>query len=164
MRLVRWMLRATSPLWRRTLLYVPVALVPSLLLVAAAYGATVAAGVDPRPFNRSMSAPSLAGFAGSVVFAPVLETLLLAGVISLLQVASKSTVFVAVISAVIWGALHATLGVLAFFGTVWSFFVFSCAFLAWRKISFARAFVAAAVPHALCNATILSLALLLGVT
>ena len=42
-----------------------------------------------------------------------------------------------------------------FFGTVWSFYVFSLGYLAWRPVSYKHALGAAAVPHALVNASAL---------
>jgi len=61
---------------------------------------------------------------------------------------------VATLSALVWGCLHGLADPLffgKFFGTVWNFFVYSCAYLAWRKVSFAHAYVATATPHALHN-------------
>jgi hypothetical protein len=55
--------------------------------------------------------------------------------------------------------LHALLDPLWFFGTVWSFFVMSCAFLGWRKCSYRRAFIAASVPHVLINLTVMTFSL-----
>ena len=64
---------------------------------------------------------------------------------------------VAGISAICWGLLHGLKAPLWFFGTAFSFFVFSCAYLWWRQVSFRHAFAAAALPHALINATVMTL-------
>jgi len=40
------------------------------------------------------------------------------------------------------------------------FFVFSCAYLAWRRVPFSKAFCAALVPHVLGNAVTVSMRLL----
>lgn len=58
-------------------------------------------------------------------------------------------------SALAWGGLHAWFHPLWFFGTVWSFYVFSLGYLAWRPVSYKHALGAAAVPHALVNASAL---------
>jgi hypothetical protein len=84
----------------------------------------------------------------------VFETLLLAFVLNILSNWIKPKLPVAAISALLWGGLHGLYAPIWFFGTVWSFFVFSCAFLAWRERSFRAAFVAAALPHALVNLTV----------
>ncbi len=131
----------------------PLALLPSILLVALAYGAVNALGVNSEHIaapGREVSAGELLGV---VVFAPVVETFLLAVLLWFLSLLSRNFVFVATISALLWASLHATYGALWFFGTVWSFFVFSCAYLAWRNASFVRAYFAAALPHMLINLT-----------
>ena len=94
---------------------------------------------------------------GAVLLAPVVETALLALGVSLLSRLFDRPILVAGASAAIWGLLHGIFGTLWFFGTVWSFFVFSCAFLAWRGHSFRAGFVAAAIPHALVNLSAMSM-------
>jgi hypothetical protein len=42
-----------------------------------------------------------------------------------------------------------------FFGTAWSFYVFSRGYLAWQPVSYKHALGAAAVPHALVNSSAL---------
>ena len=84
--------------------------------------------------------------------APILETALLALGLKAIALLSPNRFFDALVSAVLWGCIHAAFGLLWFFGTVWSFFVFSYAFLVWRPTSFRAAFAAAAVPHAAINA------------
>jgi hypothetical protein len=91
-----------------------------------------------------------------ILFAPVAETLLLALGLKALSAMTQRTSLIVTASAVAWGGLHAISGALRLFGPAWSFFVFSCAFLAWRKKSFGQAFLAATVPHALCNASALT--------
>ena len=66
---------------------------------------------------------------------------------------------VAGVSALLWACLHGLFTLLWFFGVAWSFFVFSCAFIAWRKHSFRHGFIAAWVPHALNNMTGLTIGL-----
>jgi membrane protease YdiL (CAAX protease family) len=147
------LLRPQAPLWRYCLTVFPIALLPSAALFFLASKALQVAGFDIDrllPPSRSASAEE---FLAAVAFAPIAETLLLALVLRLLRLFTGKEVFTAIVSALAWGCLHGAQGFLWFFGTVWSFFVLSCAFLAWRERSFWHAFVAAAVPHALINAT-----------
>jgi hypothetical protein len=92
-----------------------------------------------------------------VIFAPIVETLVLIGGIKVLELISRRSVVLAMLSALAWGLLHGSLGALWFFGTIWSFFVFSCAYLAWRSRSFQAGFIAASMPHALVNLTAMCL-------
>jgi len=92
----------------------------------------------------------------AVVVAPVVETALLGLLVRGLLKLSSRPIFVATISALTWGALHGAFGLLWFFGTVWSFFVFSCAYIGWRERSSREAFIAAAAPHALVNLVVMS--------
>jgi hypothetical protein len=91
----------------------------------------------------------------AIVLAPVVETFCLAGILALLSIFLTRASYVALASALVWGALHGAFGAMWFFGTAWSFYVFSCAYLYWRKQSFGKAFVAASVPHALVNSSVM---------
>lgn len=145
------LLHRRHPFWLQCLAYFPIAALPSLALLALAEALFIAAGIDPTELRRASMAPTGAKFLSGVVLAPLVETLLLAAGLWLLQLGSKRPLFVAGTSALAWGALH---GIPGFFGAVWSFFVFSCAYLAWREESFAKGFLAAAVPHALVNLSV----------
>ena len=152
----RFLLRPTVPLWKYCLLAFPLALVPSILLALIARQVFVMLGANVDLISAPDLKATMGEFFGAVVFAPVTETLALALLIVALSRLSQRTLFIAVVSAILWGSLHGTFGALWFFGTAWSFFVFSCAYLHWRKQSFGRAFLAASVPHALVNATAIS--------
>ena len=156
-----FIVRPQIPLWQYCILAVPVALIPSGLLAWAARFVFASAGVDlslVSPPDRQFSASELFGTA---VFAPIVETSFLALGLRGLSTPSANLPFIALASATAWGCLHALFGFLWLFGTVWSFFVFSVAYLAWRPQSFTAAFVAAALPHAAMN--LLSVLLLLVV-
>lgn len=88
---------------------------------------------------------------GTVVFAPVFETLILAAVIYFLQAIISKKIWIYLISAVFFGALHGLSGALWFFGTVWSFLVFTYCFLLWSSENSLKAFLAACIPHMLLN-------------
>ena len=128
---------------------------PSVLLVAAAAGVAELAGVAWR--SRPDTDPSLSWFdwTGAVLLAPLAETWLLGVMLWPIRVVARKPFHAALIAALVWGALHGLLAWIRFFGSAWSFFVFSCAYLAWRRRSYRHAFIAAAVPHALLNATVM---------
>lgn len=106
-------------------------------------------------------APPLHGFAerpgiwtivGNLVFAPVIETVLLIGLLKLLVRIRLREVVAIVVSAILWGALHGTLAPLRFFGSIWSFAVFGYSYFFWRHRQPDRGFAAASVTHGLVNA------------
>ena len=144
-----------GPLWRYCLIAFPLALLPSFALLTGVVLAFLAVGVDISGLMRPAISATWSDFFGSVVFAPIVETLVLAVLLRVLFALTPRKILVVSASALLWGCLHASLGVLAFFGTAWSFFVFSCTFLVWRKKSFPDAFIAAAAPHALVNFTVI---------
>ena len=141
------------PLWRYCLIAFPLALLPSLAILSSIVLTSRAIGVDISRLMRPAISATWSDFFGSVVFAPIVETLVLALLLRILSALTPRKILVVSASALLWGCLHASLGVLAFFGTAWSFFVFSFTFLVWRKKSFLDAFIAAAAPHALVNFT-----------
>jgi hypothetical protein len=87
--------------------------------------------------------------------APLIETLALGLLLRLLEFVTRRWQVLALLSALAWGGAHAWFHPLWFFGTVWSFYVFSRGWLAWRPVSYKHAFAAAALPHALVNSSAL---------
>ena len=85
-----------------------------------------------------------------VVFSPVLETLIMGGVLLILLRIVSPTLAV-VISAVGWGVAH-SLGA-PIWGLViwWPFLIFSTLFVAWRSRSLAWAFAIPMITHGLQN-------------
>lgn len=153
-----------TPLWRYCLEAWPVAFVPSVALLAVAGALYLWAGGDMEANALPPDESFWGAMLGSGLVAPVVETLLLAALVSLLQRSIRSPVLIATVSAIVWGSLHALVEVFWFFGTVWSFFVFTCAYLAWRRDSFRSAFIAACVPHILINVSVTSLGPVLDAT
>jgi hypothetical protein len=151
----------SMPLWRYCLIVFPIAILPSLALSSLAYVILRALGMGAAPLKGPEVHATVLDAFGLLVFAPITETLLLAGGLHILSYFSNRKTLVAVASAIAWGCLHAFIGAIWFFGTVWSFFIFSCAYLAWREHGFAQAYTAAAVPHLLVNLTVF-VAVILG--
>lgn len=152
--------RRAGPLPLHILLAWPMALLPSLAFLGLAYGLAVALGIDTALLDKPPSRQgSLADFFGAVVFAPLAETLLLSALLVPLTGLSARPLFVAAASGLLWGCLHGTVALYWLFGTFWSFYVFTCSYLAWRPRGYWHAFAAAAVPHALLNLTAMTLVL-----
>jgi hypothetical protein len=133
----------------------PLALVPSILLAALAYAAFSGAGADMAAVQKPMRDVAQRHWWIALLAAPLIETLLLALGIQLIARFTKHRETIAITSALCWGALHASFYPIWFFGTVWSFYVFSRGYLAWRPVSVKHALAAAAVPHALVNSSAL---------
>lgn len=144
-------------LTRHCLLAWPVALLPSLALVSLVYGLLQLLGIDSSTFEPPPRRLTMGQVLSAVVFAPLVETLVLGGGLWLLSRLSHRPLFVAAASSVLWGCLHGASGLIWFFGTFWSFYVFSCSYLAWRPSSWWRAYAVAAAPHALINLTAMGL-------
>jgi hypothetical protein len=140
-----------------------VSLAGSMALAGSADAIARAAGIAQPAEGMPEWPIGWVDLAGLVVFAPIVETLLLSTLLStllsallwaLLWALSRviaSPVRIAAVSSLLWGGLHGAVAPMWFFGTVWAFFVFSYAYLAWRPRSYGHAFIAAALPHAMQN-------------
>jgi hypothetical protein len=117
---------------------------------AASLVASLVVG-DTSEFAPPVRAISVMGVLGTVVFAPVIETFVMALTLPILHALGRRIVVTALLSAVLWGVLHALIAPLRFVGRFWAFYVLSASYLAWRKISFWSAFAVACIPHALNN-------------
>lgn len=133
----------------------PLALIPSMLLAALAYAVFSGAGADVAALQKPLRDIAPRSVWMALVVAPVVETGVLALGIRVISMATQKPMLIAAVSALAWGALHASFYPMWFFGTVWSFYVFSRGYLAWRPVSVKHALGAAAVPHALVNASAL---------
>lgn len=137
--------------WPYVLVAALVALAGSLLLASVAFWI---AGAVPDESEGPTVAIGWVHFFAIVVFSPLVETWLLVLLIRLVKRFGAGSGVTALIGALTWGGLHALLHPMWFFGTVWSFFVFSSAVLAWQQVSARQAFWAAAFPHAIINAAV----------
>jgi len=134
-----------------------VALIPSILIVLAAHAVFAGAGVDVSDLQKPPVALKQRSVITALLLSPLIETVMLALFLWLLEFATRRRQLLAVLSALAWGGAHAWFHPLWFFGTVWSFYVFSRGWLAWRPVSYKHAFGAAALPHALVNSSALLL-------
>jgi hypothetical protein len=102
--------------------------------------------------------------AGTVVLlalvGPWFETFLMWPILWVLKKTVRKTLWVAAVSAVIWGIVH-SLGAAAHgLTTAWPFFVFSLCFLQWQQKSTGRAITTTALLH-MCHNTLPALCLVL---
>jgi hypothetical protein len=134
-----------------------VALIPTFLLLLAAHAFFSATGADVEALQKPAREIARRSVWITLVVAPLVETVILAAVVTVLARFIRNANIVAAISALAWAGLHAAFYPLWFFGVVWSFFVFSRGYLAWQPVSYKHAFGAAAVPHALVNSSALLL-------
>jgi len=129
-------------------------LVPSLLIsgLVVASGAFSEAGPPfQKPELGSPISVAVMTFLLVVVFSPIVETLLMSLGIGLMSLFSKRKVFVAVLSAILWACIHSLASPAWGLVVCWPFFVFSCAYLAWRPKSWFRGVWVALCIHVLQN-------------
>jgi hypothetical protein len=86
-----------------------------------------------------------------VLIGPPIETLFMAPILWALSRITKSQIPLAAMSALVWAALHSLLAPAWGLGVIWPFFVFSCAYLTWRKRSFWRAILVTSCVHSFQN-------------
>ena len=150
-RMTHFLFNTNRPLWRYSLIVLPLVMLPAMaILVLVRYGMTLA-GLDLAKFAAPPISTSIGGAIGGIAFAPIVETYMLAVLITILSSFMSNNIYIAIVSGVLWGLLHAAFGLLWFFGPAWAFFIFTCAFIAWRQKSFKHAYFAAFVPHVLMN-------------
>ena len=86
-----------------------------------------------------------------VLIGPPIETLLMAPILWVPSRITKRQIPLAAMSACVWAVLHSLLAPAWGLGVIWPFFVFSCAYLTWRKRSFWRAILVTSCVHSLQN-------------
>jgi hypothetical protein len=122
-----------GPVWKYMLRAGLISLVPSLFI--AFFLALVGIGNEETMPQFDQAIEPAVQFAGLVIISPVLETLLLAFGLWLLSFITKHPLRQAIGSCVSWAVLHSLLASIWGLVIVWPFFVFSCAYLAWRRRS-----------------------------
>ncbi|MBC7602297.1 MAG: hypothetical protein H7255_06505 [Ramlibacter sp.] len=160
-RMTRILFEAVPPLWRHILLLWPIVMLPAVVIGGLAQLVAFALGVRAQSFGAAPG-DGWASSLQSILFAPLVETLLLFLLIEISRKAGLSRLAIAVLSGVVAGSLHAIVAPLWFFTSAWAFFVYGCAYLAWRPSSIQKALCAAALLHALNNATTVALLLLIA--
>jgi hypothetical protein len=136
-----------SYIWRAWL----IAVIGSLALAAM----IVVAGIGSGTWDKLLPAPGKSpwGFAfGALIFSPWLETLLMWPILGLIRCFTRKPLWIASVSAVIWGGLHASEIPASGLITWWPFLVFSLCFLEWQKKSTGKAIAVTALVHTCQNA------------
>ena len=144
LRLLPAALREPRRVWLAILVGVALTLSGSLLL---SWLATMIAPTLAKP-EFAMRGPI--AFLLLILFAPLVETLIMAGVLSLLARFLTPTLAV-LASALLWGIAHSLQA--AVWGLViwWPFLIFSTLYMVWRQRGFWTGFAVAAMTHALQN-------------
>jgi len=86
-----------------------------------------------------------------VIVGPPIETLLMGLVLRILSLITKRSIRLAAMSAFVWACLHSIAAPAWGLGVIWPFFVFSCAYLAWRQRAWWRAILVTSCIHAFQN-------------
>ena len=120
------------------------AFVPSIII-----GAIIQLAV-PDAQTPEFRISGVAALGMLVLFAPILETLIMGGVLLVLLRFVPPT-WAVIASAIGWGAAHSAAAPLWGLIIWWPFLVFSTLFVAWRSRSLALAFVVPMVVHGLHN-------------
>lgn len=132
-RVLSLLFNTRGPMWKYVIRAGLISLVPSLVIAFLLAGVGLSDEEAMPQFSQEMGAVFL--FVNMVIVAPVLETLLLAFGLWLLSFATRNPLRLALASCVLWAVLHSLAAPLWGLTIVWPFFVFSCAYLAWRRRS-----------------------------
>jgi len=136
--------REPRQLWLSVLVGWLTAFLPSLLLGA------VVTHFLPQAAQPQLPVTNWMGVFLMVVFAPVTETLIMAGVLAILLRFVSPTIAV-VLSSLGWGIAHSMAAPAWGLVIWWPFFIFSTLYVTWRQRSLAAAIIAPASAHALQN-------------
>ena len=144
LRFLPYAIRTPQRAWLAIPAAVALTLLGSLLL------SSLLAALMPSVAGPDFPIRGWAAFAGLVLFAPITETLVMAGVLSMLArfLAPTSAV---IASAVLWGIAHSLQAPLWGLVIWWPFLIFSTLYMVWRERSVLAALAVAATTHALQN-------------
>ncbi len=138
-----------GPVWKYIVRAGLIGLVPSVLVAFLLAGAGLVNQETMPQFNQDPGRLLL--FVSVVVVSPVVETLLLGFGLWLLSFVIRNTLQRALGSCVLWAVLHSLSAPLWGLVVIWPFFVFSCAYLAWRRRSWWYAMGVASGVHMFQN-------------
>jgi len=159
-RLIARLTSNAGSVWTYGLLMAVVTISISFAIEALSQAILESLQIDPKRFLRAPFELTPVRLLDVVLVTPVLETFLIAWTTGLVENPEQKTRKIVMISAVVWGALHATRGLLEFLPTTWAFFCMTYAFVLWRRRSLKHAYIAALIPHVLNNALFAALMLL----
>ena len=122
-----------KPTWKYVLHAGLISLVPSLLISLIV--TSVGLGNEETMPQFSREAGPVVLFVAVVIVSPVVETLVLGLSLWLLTFVTRWPLQQAVGACVLWAILHSLMAQAWGLVVIWPFFVFSCAYLAWRRRS-----------------------------
>ena len=134
-------------MWKYVLRTGLISLVPSLA-IAMILGF---AGIITEDTSPQFEGSALGLLFLMVVVSPPVETLIMAGGLWILSFITKKPVRLAIMSAIVWAVVHSLIAPAWGLGVIWPFFVFSCAYLGWRRHSWRRAILVTSCVHAFQN-------------
>jgi flagellar biosynthesis protein FliQ len=141
-----------SYIWRAWL----IAFIPSVVIgVIAASVIAILGYKDPLP-EMSLTFFLVVG----VLIGPWVETVFMGWILGILSLITGRTIYVCLVSAVIWGILHGLQSIVQGLTATWGFFVLSLSFMEWWKKSKNRAICVAALIHTCQNSFIFALMLI----
>jgi membrane protease YdiL (CAAX protease family) len=157
MNLLSYIHNTETPFFKYVLRAWGIAIVPAAALSVFSSGLIEAFGLEPNWLSSLPTTVTPVWAFIAIVFAPLIETAAMIGLLRVLQKLSSNNLFVATASALLWGSLHARQAVGSFLPSTWSFFIFSSVFLAWYPRSKRTAFWAPAVAHVGINSAAIGL-------
>lgn len=122
-----------DPVWKYILRAGLLSLLPSLLISSLVASVGLGNEETMPQFDREAGAVML--FIAVVIVSPVIETVVMAIGLWLLGFVIHRPLRQALVSSVVWAVLHSVVAPAWGLVVLWPFFVFSCAFLAWRQRS-----------------------------
>ena len=159
MRPLSRLLRPEVPLWQYCVETGLIVAIPSVALLYLGHALGAIGMPMPLVFVGIPSHDTSAlAVAQLVVIAPAAETVLLVLLIRLISFATAGALIVASLSGLVFGITHGLASAVLGIGAFWAFFVFTCAYLAWRDRYFWSGCLAAFVPHAFTNLVLLLIA------
>lgn len=132
-RVLSWLVDTRTPVGKYILRAGALSLLPSIVIAIALTLVGIGNEQTMPQLDQDFHPAFL--FLNLVIVAPVLETLLLALGLWLLSFVLRDPVHRAVGSCVLWAILHSTVALAWGPVVLWPFFVFSTAYLAWRRKS-----------------------------
>ena len=148
-RLLSLLFDTRTPAWKYILRAGLISLVPSLLVSFLV--TSVGLGNERTMPQFDQEARPVVLFVSLVIVSPVVETVVLGFGLWLLAFVTRWPIRQALASCVIWAVLHSLWASAWGLVVLWPFFVFSCAYLAWRRRSLWHAMGVACGVHVFQN-------------
>ena len=129
-RLLHYVQKTSEPWWKYIPIVFLIAFIPSALI-------SLALNLVFRPeAPMDLGELSIPLVLSLVLLAPLLETLIMWPIVSIIQrFIPGQAVVTAIVSAAVWGIFHGIQAPVWGLTVAWSFFIFSLCFVTWKKLS-----------------------------